>query len=159
MRKKLCWYIIVLCICEWLTNNKWLPFTCTCIRPWCFSGYAFLIFVVLMCFILYVLAFLVPFCDVCYHFRIKMTSRSSLPPLLVGWLMSYLHHLCLLIYGVFFVLIVRRPVSCIPNVICLSWLSVFLIAPSVFSNIYGRVWYLIRCDLMQNKKRRTLLIK
>jgi len=44
-------------------------------------------------------AFIVLSCDVRYDFRIKRMFGSSLPPALVGGLMSYLRYLCLLTHS------------------------------------------------------------
>ena len=54
--------------------------------------------------------------------------------------MSYLRYLCLFAYSsvccCFFRGVCVRPVSCVANVASFPGLSIFLIAPSVFSNVY-----------------------
>jgi hypothetical protein len=47
---------------------------------------------------------------------------------------SYSIYLCLFVYSIF--LFVFLLVSCVPNVDSLIWIVHFLIAPSVFSNVY-----------------------
>ena len=50
--------------------------------------------------------------------------------------MSYSIYLCLFVYSGGFFLFVFLLVSCVPNVSSLIWIVHFLIAPSVFSNVY-----------------------
>ena len=55
--------------------------------------------------------------------------------------MSYSIYLCLFVYSIF--LFVFLLVSCVPNVDSLIWIVHFLIAPSVFSNVYLQFLWIV----------------
>jgi hypothetical protein len=54
---------------------------------------------------------------------------------------SYSIYLCLFVYSIF--LFVFLLVSCVPNVGSLIWIVHFLIAPSVFSNVYLQFLWIV----------------
>jgi hypothetical protein len=54
---------------------------------------------------------------------------------------SYSIYLCLFVYSIF--LFVFLLVSCVPNVDSLIWIVHFLIAPSVFSNVYLQFLWIV----------------
>ena len=76
--------------------------------------------------LLCVFTFCIPYCDDCYDFRIKTIFGSSLPPVFVGELVSYLRYSCLLVsktYCVVFLFCFSR--SCASYIDDLSGLSIF----------------------------------
>jgi hypothetical protein len=86
--------------------------------------------------LLYFFTFLVPCCDVRYDYRVKTMFGSSLPPIVCGRLMSYLRCLCLFAY-----IGVQHILSCVfLGIVCpvlpVSLDCPFLIALSIFSNVY-----------------------
>ena len=92
----------------------------------------FLVFFVLLC----VLTFRVPSCDIRYSFHIKRCSVLLCLQLFVGGLMSYLCYLCLFANSG-----IQHILSCVFLRLVYPMLLVsldcpFLIAPSVFCNVY-----------------------
>ena len=104
------------------------------VSPCCSS----LWFFVLCSFVLCVFTLWVPCCDVRYDFRIKTMVGSSLPPVVCGRgsFLNYLRCLCLSACDG-----VRHVLCCVfLRIVCavlpFSLDCPFLIAPSVFSNVY-----------------------
>jgi hypothetical protein len=57
------------------------------------------VLLIFLVFCVVLLCVLVPCCDVRYDFRIKTMFGSSLHPVVVGGLVSYLRYLCLFAYS------------------------------------------------------------
>jgi len=115
-------------------RRTYVVLCCLCLFVYCDVQY-FVIY--------YVFMFWVACCDVCYDFRIKTMFGSSLPPVVLGGLMSYLRYLwffllhrvvsntyCVVFFVSFFFVLSMLPVS----LDC-----PFVIAPSVFSNVYSNI--------------------
>ena len=114
--------------------------------PPVFSGSVLLIFsdfcVVLLC----VFAFWVPCCDVRYDFRIKTTFGSFLPPVVCRRGSCHIYVICvclrIVVSNTYFVLFLFGFVflPLVYSMLPVSLDCIFLIASSVFSNVY---FYLI----------------
>ena len=107
-------------------------------------GSVLLIFLVFCVVLLCVFTFWVPCCDVRYNFRIKRCSVRLYLQLFVGRRMPYLRYLCLVVYNgvqhILWCIFLRLVYPMLP----VSLDCPFLIAPSVFSNVYlvrtTRLW-------------------
>jgi hypothetical protein len=98
--------------------------------------------VLLICFVLYYLSLRSEFRDFCYDFRMKTMFGSSLPPVICRrahvsftlvvfvWYSGVIHILCCVFVLFFFS-------SCVP-MLPVSLYCPFLIASSVFSNVYSK---------------------
>ena len=115
------------------------PFTITWVQPRVFMGYVLPIFLGFYCVVLLcAITFLVPCCGIHFGFRLKTMFGSSLPPVV----MPYLRYLCLFAHSgvqhilcsvfVLFVFFLCFVYPMLP----VSLDCRFLIAPSVFSNVY-----------------------
>jgi hypothetical protein len=77
-------------------GGTYLPFVSTGVHSLVFFMGSVLLIVLVFCVVLLcVFTFWVLYCDVGYDFHIKTMLGSSLPPVVLGELMSYLRYLCL----------------------------------------------------------------
>ena len=95
-----------------------------------------LIFLVFNVVLLCVFTFLVPCCDVCKNFRINTMFDSSLPPVvhtpfLMGWMFLIFLPFCVVSFASFVLVL-----CLLYSMLAVSLNYPFLIAPSVFSNVY-----------------------
>ena len=96
----------------------------------------FLIFLVFYVVLLWFFTFLVPCCDVCNNLRINTMFDSSLPPVvhtpfLMGCMLLIFLPFCVVSFSSFVLVL-----CLLYSMLAVSLNYPFLIAPSVFSNVY-----------------------